>query len=319
MPAPHSIPPSLAEHLSKYARLQAIDSSGPETVYAADDTIGRRRVAIKLLSEGDSESAEAFAQRQRSLIRAATISGKLNHPNIVAIYDVGVQQGGMYLVMEYVDGGSLERKIAAQRVLDPEYAAAILLDAAAALDYAHKSGIVHCDMSPCRILVAGQGGAKIAGFSLARSLGATSVRGGATLPRSLVFAAPEQLRGDAERATDQFSLAAIAYYALTGRRPFPAPMLVTLIRQILTETPVPASRLRPELPPALDAVLQRGMAKNPADRYRDCTQFAEAVVAAFRPDQGQTLWKTLWNSGTGRHGTRGKRREEPPTNLGLTR
>ncbi len=189
--------------------------------------------------------------------------------------------------MEYLEGGSLDQKLATFGMLEALDLVPIARDVARALDYIHEGGLVHCDIRPGRIAMEAEGKSRLLGFSSARSPGATSVGGGVSLPASVIYAAPEQLAGNIVPATDQFSLAAVIYRALTGRRPFRATELVTLIRQILTETPAPPSRVRPGLPQGVDAVLARALAKNPDDRFRDCSQFADAFEDAFGMGSGR--------------------------------
>ncbi len=278
---PFAIAPGLAGHLSPYRPVKPVRNSGPEHICVAEETGAHRLVVIKLIQDESLVAPEIYARRRQLLIRSGVTLGKLRHPNIVATYDFGVSPDGVFVVMEYVEGASLDQKLALFGSLDAPDLISIVRGLTSALDYSHEAGLVHCDIRPARIMLDAEGKCRLMGFSAARSPGATSMGGGVSLPASLVYAAPEQLEGNIVAKTDQFSLAAVVYRAMTGRRPHRATQLVTLIRQILTETPEPPSLIRPGLPKAVDAVMARAFARNPDDRFPNCTAFADAFAEGF--------------------------------------
>jgi serine/threonine-protein kinase len=275
------IAPALARHLVRYTPVKPLKGSGPEHLYLAEEAATRRLVVIKLLQEEPSTSPDLYSRRRQLLIRSGVTLSKLRHPNIIETYDFGASPDGVFVVMEYMQGGSLEQKLAAFGALGVPDVASMARGLAGALDYAHEEGLVHCDIRPDRVGFDAAGMCRLTGFAAARSPGATSMGGAVSLPGSLVYAAPEQLMGNIVAATDQFSLAGVMYRALTGRRPFRATEVVALIRQILTETPEPPSRTRPGLPRAADAVFAKALMRNPEDRFRDCSAFADALDDAL--------------------------------------
>jgi serine/threonine protein kinase len=286
---PVALAPGLAGHLSRYIPVKPIRNTGPEHIVLAQETDPGRQVVIKLLQYDASADSEVWSRRSQLLVRSGVTLGRLRHPNIVELYDFGVSPDGVLLVMEYLEGGSLDQKLATFGMLEAVDLIPIARDLASGLDYIHEGGLVHCDIRPGRIAMDAEGKCRLLGFSSARSPGATSVGGGVSLPASVIYAAPEQLAGNIVPATDQFSLAAVIYRALTGRRPFRATELVTLIGQILADTPAAPSRVRPGLPQGVDTVMARALAKNPGDRFRDCSQFADAFEDAFGRGSGQWL------------------------------
>ena len=287
---PFSLKPALFQHLIRYVPVKPLKTSGPERIYLAQETPSGRLVVVKLLQEDPAISAEVYARRRQRLIRSGITLSKLRHPNIVEACEFGAPPDGVFVVMEYLEGGSLDQKLASFGALEGADLCSMVSELASGLDFAHRAGVVHCDIRPGQIMFDAAGRSRLMGFASARSPGATSIGGGVSLPASLVFAAPEQLQCNIEAATDQFCLAAVTYRALTGRRPFRATEVVPLIRQILTEAPEPPTRARPGLPKAVDRVLEKALARNPDDRFPDCSQFADAFGDACGLGRTRRLW-----------------------------
>jgi eukaryotic-like serine/threonine-protein kinase len=234
-------------------------------VELAHDTQLDRQVAVKILHAryaGDP----SFVARFR---REAQAAASLNHPNVVAVYDTGEADGRPFIVMEFVQGRSLKEILQHEGVL-PERAAEIAGDAALALHYANQRGLVHRDIKPGNIMVDTEGQVKVADFGIARAVNAETVTQTAAVFGTAAYVAPEQAQGAAvDGRTDIYALGCVLYEMLTGRQPFEADSAVGLAYQHVSTNPVPPSQVNPEVPPALEAVVLRAMAKNPDDRYAD--------------------------------------------------
>src|SRR5580698_2282984 len=213
---------------------------------ALDPTIGRT-IAIKSIRlEELTEDAERERLRER-LVREAQSAGMLSHPGIVTIYDIAEEQGMAYIFMEFVNGPPLEKMLLAAQTPDKETLLTIFRQTAAALDYAHKKGIVHRDIKPANIMIHEDGTTKITDFGVAKIVSQQMTVAG-TMMGTPSYMPPEQVQGAAVNGrADQFSLAVIVYEVLTGEKPFIAEYLPTLLYKIVREEPLAPQRLNPTL------------------------------------------------------------------------
>ena len=247
----------------RYELRGLIGQGGMADVELAHDTQLHRLVAVKTL-HGRYANDPAFVARFR---REAQAAASLNHPNVVGVYDTGQHDGRPYIVMEYVDGRSLKEVMQSEALL-PERAAEIAGDAALALHYANQRGLVHRDIKPGNIMVNNDGQVKVTDFGIARAVNAETMTQTAAVFGTAAYVAPEQAQGEpVDGRTDIYALGCVLYEMLTGRQPFQADSAVALAYQHVSATPVPPSRLNPEVTPALEAIVLRAMAKNPDDRY----------------------------------------------------
>jgi hypothetical protein len=255
-------------------------------IYRAEDGQLERTVAIKLLTEGFANDPSVRERFTREALAAARLS---RAPSTVTIFDVGEHEGRPYIVMEYLEGGSLADRLAAEGAQPLGRTLAWLRDAAAALDAAHESGIVHRDVKPGNLLLDGDGRVHVADFGVASAahLGALTETG--TVVGTAGYLSPEQARGErATPASDRYALTVVAFELLTGQRPY-ARDSTTAEALAHVSAPIPAaSRLRPDLPPALDAALARGLAKEPEHRYGSAAELVEALRAALDEVAGAT-------------------------------
>ncbi|MGW5745477.1 serine/threonine-protein kinase [Amycolatopsis sp. NPDC003861] len=267
------------EQFGPYRIEGLLGRGGMGEVHRAYDTAHDRVVALKLLSE-PFVTDEAFRARFR---RESQIVARLREPHVIPIHAYGEIDGRLYLDMRLVEGRDL-KEVLAGGPLDPARAAGIVTQVAGALDAAHVDGLVHRDVKPSNVLVTSADFVYLVDFGIARSMTAegTSITGTGNVIGTLDYMAPERF-GDAPITglVDVYALACVFFECLTGHRPFPAEGAAAQMGAHLTAPPPVLSRARPGLPPALDAVVARGMAKNPADRYPTAGAFADAVRAAL--------------------------------------
>lgn len=264
--------------LGQYRLLDELGRGGMGRVYKALHTIMGRVVAIKVVSPelvSDPVAVEWF----RREVRAST---QLNHPNIVMAYDANEAEGVHFLVMEYVHGVTLDAMVKEQGPLPISRACALIRQAALGLQHAHDKGTVHRDIKPSNLLIPLQEGdqssevlVKILDFGLARLHGQSkgdtiALRGQAGVLGTPDYIAPEQSRDihSADIRSDLYSLGCVFYFALAGRVPFPSDNAMEKLIKHLLEEPEPLEKVRPDLPPALAAIVRRLMAKDPTDRYQ---------------------------------------------------
>ena len=263
---------------------------GMGIVYRAHDPVLGREVAIKTLKLSElSDPAERDELRDR-LAREARAAAALSHAGIVAIYDV-VQQGDVLgLVMERIEGSTLSSLLTSGRSIDLDTALRIIRETAAALDYAHRKGIVHRDIKPANMMLDESGTVKVADFGIAKI---TTSQTRTQSDRGMIvgtagYMSPEQLRGDViDGHADQFSLAVVAYEMIARRRPFVADSLISLTHQVVFAQAPTLSSLRPGLGPAVDWVFLTALAKLPAERFPNCSAFAAALETQVRAAIGQ--------------------------------
>ncbi len=272
------------EKIGRYPVVRLIGRGAMGSVYLARDTELDRDVAIKTVRNAGNTAEEqaSFFVRFRNEARAV---GRLKHPSIVAIYDVGTDAvAGPYLVFEYVEGSTLQQLLQAKGPLDAAGIIALADQVGDALEMAHSERIIHRDIKPENLLVGRDGRTHLADFGVARVPDAALTGEGQFLGTPC-YAAPETLRGgDYGPASDQFSFAGVLYEAVTGTRAFPGEEAISVAQRVIHDDPVVpsvAAVAGARVPAALDAVLLRGLAKKPADRYGSIASLVEAVRAAY--------------------------------------
>jgi YVTN family beta-propeller protein len=266
--------------LAAYRIERLIGRGGMGDVFLAVDTKLRRPVALKVVAEALAGD-DRFRER---LLRESRLAASLDHPNVVPIYDAGEADGRLFIAMRYVTGLDLKALLRAEGPLEPARAVAIAGQVASALDAAHRRDLVHRDVKPSNVLLDRQDGpehAYLADFGLMQS-GRGSGPADGQLMGTVDYVAPEQIRGDdLDGRTDQYALGCLLFECLTGTLPFPRGSDVAAIYAHLEETAPRASERGEGLPPAVDAVLRRAMAKEPAERFGTCTELVEAARAAL--------------------------------------
>jgi serine/threonine-protein kinase len=264
---------------SRYRPLRRLAAGGMGSIWLAEDELLGRQAVVKLLAENIAEDPQLVERFEREARTAAGLSG---HPNVITIYDVGQHEGRPHIVMEYMPGGTLAERLDPGRRLSPREWIPWLRQAASALDFAHEQGVVHRDVKPGNLLFDDRGRLVIADFGIARAAYEKPLTRSGELLGTAAYISPEQARGEAgSAASDRYSLALVAYELLTGTRPFGGGGFVEQARRHLEEDPEPPSRRVPSLSPIVDAVVMRGLAKDPGERWPSATALVAALAGAL--------------------------------------
>ena len=262
----------------RYRILRKLGSGGMANVYLAEDEELGRRVAIKILNEryaGDDLFIERFRREAKS-------AAGLSHPNIVSIYDRGEAEGTYYIAMEVIEGRSLKELIMTHGALPVHTAIGYAKQLLEALRFAHRHGIIHRDIKPHNVLVsadqqvkANEPRLKVTDFGIARH-GASQMTEAGSIMGTAQYLSPEQARGaPVTAASDLYSAGVVLYEMLTGKVPFTGDSAIEIAMKHVNELPKPPSSLRPEIPPELDQIVLRALAKDPEDRYQTAEEFIE--------------------------------------------
>jgi eukaryotic-like serine/threonine-protein kinase len=273
--APAGIQP---ERLGRYVLEREIGRGAMGIVYLGRDTAINRLVAIKAIPLASEFSDAELVEARARFFREAETAGRLNHPNIVTIYDVGEERGLAYIAMEYLKGHHLSDYARSNNLLEPRKVLDLTGRTAAALGFAHKQQVVHRDIKPANLMFdSATDVLKITDFGIARLSGAGSTRTGIVLGTPS-FMSPEQLEGRTVTGhSDLFSLGVSLFQLLTGQLPFTADSMTGLMQQIAEAPHPPLRAFRPDLPECVETVIDRALKKNPDDRYDSGAQMAAAL------------------------------------------
>jgi len=288
-PSSHSALAPLPQKIGKYEIISEIGKGATSAVYRAYDPFQSRQVAIKVVfpeALGDQE----YGRRYRKLfVTEASLAGKLSHPHIAAIYDAVAGEDTSYIVMEYVDGTTLEQYTQHDSLLPMRRIVEIIYKCAKALEYASNQGVIHRDIKPANILLAGESDIKISDFGAALTqAGETTQVSGIGSP---AYMSPEQVKEQSlTYQTDIFSLGVVMYQLLTGRLPFQGANNYSMIYQIINIEPPSPIEVRPDIPPRIDAIVRRALQKDTERRYQTWDEFAHDLATALgteeKPGQG---------------------------------
>src|SRR5215469_5119072 len=277
--------PLVGDEFAGYRLRSVLGRGGMSVVYQAENPRLGNVIALKVLSP---ELADDDVFRTRFL-EESRIAAAMNHPNVIPIHDMGSSDGLLYIAMRCVTGTDLRQMLKKRGRLPAEAAVFLLEQAARALDAAHRRGLVHRDVKPGNLLVErGNEGADpdhvyLADFGITKQMGGrTGLTSSGQFLGTIDYVAPEQIRGISVLGlADQYSLGCVLYECLTGRVPFEKDMDAAIIWAHVEEAPTMPTVLRPELPPAVDEVFSRVLAKQPGERYGSCREFIEAARVAL--------------------------------------
>lgn len=274
----------IPEKLGKYDILRQIGQGSMGVVYEGLDPYENRRVAVKVALADSLRDKEVGPRYRKMFFNEAHTAGRLRHPNIVHIYDAGVDGDACYIVMELIDRARTLRQYCRQPNLLPyKQAVEIIFICAKALDYAHRKGVIHRDIKPSNILLTQDGQVKIGDFSIAHLMTADA---DTTLPTGFVgsprYMSPEQVREDTiTNQTDLFSLGIVLFELLTGSHPFAADSFSNLIHKIINEAPPSLRTFRADVPDILQKIIYHSLQKLPVNRYKMGLNFAADLSLAF--------------------------------------
>ena len=278
-------------------------------IYRATDRELGREVAVKVLAERYSADPDSRGRFRREALAAARLSGS---PNVVTVFDVGEHEGRPFIVMEHFPGGSLEDRIAGRPPGPAGQALEWLDETALALDAAHARGIVHRDVKPANLLLDQEGHVHVADFGIASAADLASFTQTGTILGTAAYLSPEQARGErATAASDRYALGVVAWRLLAGRRPFESSSATEEAAAHAT-APVPSVHAaNPALPPGLDAVFERALAKDPHSRQATAAELVGDLRRALHEDAGET-WAEPWPTAPAQsEAARGRRRRGP--------
>ena len=271
---------------NRYKIIDKIGVGGMADVYKGQDSLLGRAVAIKILHANFANDDE-FVTRFK---REAQAAGKLNHPNIVNMYDVGYDQGLHYIVMEYVEGETLKEYIVRSKKLAIDEAVKIAIAIGEGLEHAHAMGIVHCDIKPHNVMITSNGRVKVADFGIARAMNATNtVMYTNSIMGSAHYLSPEQASGKpVDGNTDIYSLGVVLYEMLTGRVPFEGDTPIAVALKHVREKLTPPTRYNPSIPSMLESVVVKALSKKTEDRFGSISD----MISDLRLSQGFNMGKS---------------------------
>jgi eukaryotic-like serine/threonine-protein kinase len=300
--------------LGRYEVGRLLGAGGMAEVFEGRDRLLARRVAIKVLQA-------QFARDPSFLIRfkrEAQAAASLSHPNIVAVYDTGTEDGTHFIVMEYVEGRTLKDVIRAEGPLYPQRAAEICSDVCAALVAAHARGLIHRDIKPGNVMLTPDGKVKVMDFGIARATTSETITQTAAVVGTAQYISPEQAQGQTvDYRSDLYSLGCCLYEMLTGTVPFTGATPVAIAYRHVREDPTPPRQLNQDVPPPLEAICMKAMAKLPDNRYQTAAEFQDDLER-FRSGQPVLATPLLDAAATTQAISRGAAAPDPTAMLGGT-
>jgi len=268
--------------IGKYQVIRELGKGATAKVYLAEDPFANRKVAIKLAYPDALKSSEDGAFYRSMFLNEAALAGKLSHPHIVQIYDAVVEDNSSYIVMEYVEGGTLEKFCKPDTLLPTRDVAEIIFKCVRALAFAHTLGLTHRDIKPGNVLHSEGTEIKLADFGAA--INRVSDQTIIANVGSPAFMAPELVTGDQEatHVTDIYALGIVMYYMLTGRLPFAGANTMSVIYQIVNTEPDPPSKHKEGISPELEGIVMKAIAKDPKNRFANWDEFGAALAEIWK-------------------------------------
>ena len=273
--------PEIPAKIGKYPIIRELGRGATSRVYLGRDPFANREVAIKLLRAEENAGTDIRRRYRKAFLNEASLVGKLVHPHIMGIYDADATDEFSYIVMEHVNGPTLDQYCEIDKLLPMERVVEIAFKCSLALEFAYRHGVIHRDIKPANILIGAQGDIKISDFGVALQLGAehTHLQG----VGSPSYMSPEQVQDkELNHQTDIYSLGVLIYQLLTGKLPFVGANKASLLYQILNIDAVPPSTHRTDIPVELDNVVMRAIAKDPKARFDTWTEFSRGLTQTYR-------------------------------------
>ncbi len=275
------------EQIGRYVILRTLGRGAMGVVYLARDPQIERELALKTIRFDTGEKSFSLDEAKARFLKEARISGRLQHPHIVTVFDVGEDQGTLFLAMELVQGGSFSQRLSDPAGFPLRDRIRVVAEVAEALAHAHERGVLHRDVKPANILLSPTLSAKVTDFGIGKLLtGDTDLTSTGQMVGSPAYMSPEQIKGEKlDARTDIFSLGIVLYQALTLRKPFPADTLTTLVYQILHEEPMDPGLVTNEVPEGMKDIIKKCLAKDRANRYSDAGELAGDLreILGFSP------------------------------------
>ncbi len=268
--------------LGRYELSKVLGQGAMGRVYAATDPVLNRQVAVKTILRNQLLDPTVAADSSARFIREAQAVARLNHPHIVTVFDFGEEDEIAYIVMEFIRGRELKEYFDADDFFELPKAIRVMTELLEALDYAHGQGVVHRDIKPANVMLDAAGRVKLTDFGVARLVDSNLDR---TLAGTMVgtpsYMSPEQIQGlPVGSRTDLFAAGIILYQFLTRTKPFPGPGQWSILKQIVHDDPAPPSYKNSQIPPVFDRIIERALAKDPAQRYASAAAFAADLKRA---------------------------------------
>ena len=275
--------PEIKPTLGRYEIIRELGRGAMGTVFLGKDPRINREVAIKTLRYEEIES-EQLAEVKKRFFREAEAAGKLSHPNIVTIFDVGEDYDIAYMAMELLDGSDLTKYCRKENLLPQEEIIRVISCVAAALDYAHANGIVHRDIKPANVMILSNGEVKVADFGIARVMSTSKTQTGVVLGTPS-YMSPEQIAGKkVDGRSDLFSLGVVLYELIAGEKPFQGESITTLMYNITSSVPPSLKELSPQIPGKMIPIVEKLMAKNVEERYQTGKSLADDLLACLNKE-----------------------------------
>jgi tRNA A-37 threonylcarbamoyl transferase component Bud32 len=282
----------MLEHIGKYKIIGKIGQGAMGEVFKAHDAVLNREVAVKTISA----DLGADDQLRKRFQREAQSAARLNHPNIITVYDYGEEQGKIYMAMELLEGSDLKQAISRRAPLSLDEKLSIVDQILEGLAFAHAHEIVHRDLKPANVHLLGNGQVKIMDFGLARLGGSEMTRTGMVMGTPH-YMSPEQVRGErADARSDVFAVGCVFYELLTYRKPFDADSMHSVLFKVMQEDPPPVQELADDVPAVLAQVVERAMAKDAGQRFQNAGEFRSALhraMQAIAAGRGETALPDL--------------------------
>jgi len=292
------------KHLGRYEIVRVLGSGAMGVVYEAHDSKLHRRVAIKTIIKSAMVDADQAADYSERFMREAQAVARLNHPNIVTVYDFGEEGDIAYFVMEFIQGHELKEHLDGSVQFSLQKSLGLMIELLGALDYAHSQGIVHRDIKPANIMIDQAGRSKLTDFGVVKMLDNQEGTQAGTMVGTPGYMSPEQILGTAvSPRSDIFAAGVVLYQLLTWKKPFTGEGVFTIQQKIVNEDHEPPSTLNANLPPFLDQVINKALAKKPEQRYGRASEFADDLKrflemgSASLPSTSQVAEKTIVSLG----------------------